>query len=229
MKLDTVVVALPEQIKVVSLDEKQTLSVPNKHRGEIVLPAIWTGADFDAHFQAGREAAEGDPHPWQRQWQWAKARVVEWRIDELPSNPNQLDDGALPFALQRWIYRQAAEAMTAYGDSMSDVARGELTIPTAADLTADEFFRWEAALEDQPEDDRRAGLLQSWSHARLLVRDWGSYGERLPGGSQAEAAYDDASGMSVDLGLIIAVSESVIKLVNEAMHLGNWPGPRGGR
>lgn len=209
-------ITLPETITVERPTDGEIASVPSAYSGHIVVPDTWTGADFQAHYEAGRRD-DDEPHPWQRQYRWAKARVVEWAIDGLPTNPNQIEDDALPLAFQRWLYRAVAGAMNDYGNANAAIQES-LAFPTAANLTGREFFAWYQVWDNLDENPKRAGLLRAWEHSRLLVREWGDVGEPR-----------DASGLTVDLALLVAVTGVTAELISDAMNLGNWLAPRGKR
>lgn len=196
--------------------ELKSAVIANKHTGHITVPDAWTGADFEEYFQASQGITKTDTrHPWLKQWDWAKGRIVEWAIDGLPTNPNQIEDDDVPWPLMNFVSRSLRNAMFAYMDEYVDERKSALEYPTADSLTAGEFFAWEKAVRDMPDDDERSNLLKAWQCGHPLVRGW------INGKTPA------VDGLDVDLALIAAVNDIIDQCVGPALDLGNLPAPPG--
>jgi hypothetical protein len=209
---DTITIKVPAKIPASVGAEP----VENAHSGQVTVPAQWTGADWQAYHEASLAVSDERPdHQWLRQWRWAKERIKEWKLKDLSTNPAQIDDDAVPWALMSYLTHVIHGAMLEYLDTSKGVL-DTLTYPGPTDLTAGEFFAWEKAVREADGDDI-APLVQTWRTGRVIIREW------------ANGAVPAADGLDVDLALIGAVNEIVGDTMTVALDLGNSPAPRGRR
>lgn len=188
--------------------------VANKHAGRVTVPAQWTGADWQAYHEASLPITEERPdHQWLRQWRWAKAAVLEWKLKDIPTNPAQIDDDSLPWPLVSYLTAAVHGAMLDYLD-MAATVKESLTYPGPPDLTAGEFFAWEQEVREEDAVDV-APLLRTWRTGRVIIRQW------------ANGTEPSRDGLDADLALIGAVNEIVGDTMTVALDLGNSPRPRG--
>jgi len=194
---------------------KEDLEIKNPILGSITAPDKWVGGDFEAYFTASKPADDdkSKKHPWLKQWEWAKARVVEWDLDGLPTNPNQINDDEVPFGVMSYIARSMNESMMSYMDDNLDERKKAIKFPTAENLQAGEFFAWEEAVRNlQDKENLQSNMIKSWVSGYVLVRDWGPFKKKMP----------SEDGLSVDLALVGAVNELVGEVMGQALDLGNW-------
>jgi hypothetical protein len=188
--------------------------IVNKHTGRVMVPARWTGADWQGYHEASLAVSEDRPdHQWLRQWRWAKERVIEWELKDIPTNPAQIDDDSIPWPLMSYLTHVIHGTMLEYRDKAAEVMES-LAYPKPYDLTAGEFFAWEQEVRKAEEGDV-APLLRTWRTGRVLVRQWANGAEPAP------------DGLDVDLALIEAVNEIVGDTMTVALDLGNSRGPHG--
>ncbi len=209
---DTVVLKLPDEFR---SRRKKNVTAKNKFSGQVTVPSSWLGGDFEDYVLAGKGPEEDEeqdkaPHPWLAQWLWAKKRIVEWAIDGLPTNPNQIDDNDIPFMLMSWITQSVYEAMREYMDKKAEQVKEILVYPEPDALSVHEFFAWEKATR-ATKDNGSSEMMKSFDTFRVLIREW-------PGKKEPPK---DAS--KVDLGLIAAVNQIGGETIGPALDLGNWP------
>jgi hypothetical protein len=196
--------------------EIETVAVKNEHTGSIALPDVWYGRDLADYPQdePGKEPG------WLLQWQWAKKRVVEWAIDGLPTNPNQLKDTELPWHVLNFIVKSAYTAMTDYAMENTERWADNLVMPEPYKLTAGEFLAWhELNLETRkrPVPKGHQRIIASFREYVAFVRQW-------PPGVTV-----DPSGAEMDLSLITAVVDRGNAILEAAANLGNLLALPGGR
>ncbi len=194
--------------------------LPNKHDGHVTVPEKWTGQDWEAFHQAGRGSTEPDtPHPWLRQWHWARDVVLEWHLKGLSTNPKQIGDDDIPFPLMRFLVRSVFAEMEGYWDEAAETTKEQLVYPAPADLSVTNYFAWERETSNIDKDDERSPLLKNWQAGRLLVDKWPK-----PYTNGKTPAVD---GLDVDLGLLAAVDGIVQEVIWPNLNLGNLPSPPG--
>jgi hypothetical protein len=207
---DSIVIEVPGEIPAGPTSEP----VANPHVGRVTVPGEWTGADWQAYHEASLPVSDERPdHQWLRQWRWAKDAILEWELEDIPTNPALIKDDSMPWSLMSYLSKAVHVVMLEYLDTAADVIES-LAYPTPHDLTAGEFFAWEQEVRDTERGDT-APLLQTWRTGRVIIRQWAN---------GAEPARD---GLDVDLALIGAVNEIVGDTMSVALDLGNLRGPRG--
>jgi hypothetical protein len=207
---DSITIEVPAEFAAISVDGP----VKNPHTGRVTVPGAWTGADWQAYHEASLPISEKRPeHQWLRQWRWAKDAILEWGLEDIPTNPALIEDDNVPWPLMSFLTNAVHQAMLEYLDTSDDVIE-TLTYPAPHDLTAGEFFAWEQEVRETEKGDA-APLLQTWRTGRVIIRQWAN---------GAEPAHD---GLDVDLALIGAVNEIVGDTMTVAVDLGNSRGPRG--
>ncbi len=211
---ETVVIPVPDTF--IAVVRGQDTPIKNKHTGRVTVPSSWTGADWQEFHEATTKAADDDVI-WQRQWQWAKKRIVEWDLKDLPTNPNQIEDGDLPWALVAFLAQGVHAKMDAYLEEHREERKAELDYPEIDSLSAAEFFAWNTNAKTLPDGDETSDLLKSWLAGRILVRGW------------ANGSVPDKDGLSVDLALIGAIDEILSEVILPAIDLGNSPARHGPR
>ena len=116
-------IELPETFSrpVASKASNQTTTVKLGFTGCVIIPDAWTGGDFEDLFIA-TEGKEGDDLTiWDRQWAWANERIVEWAIDGVPTNPNEIAKGEyLTWALQSFLAHTLIWAMNDYAGDVDE-------------------------------------------------------------------------------------------------------------
>lgn len=205
----SVVIEIPESVEILVGGDPETVTL--LHTGRVTAPARWTGADWQAWHDAGKPADEKE-HPLQRKWRWAKERVVEWAIEGLSTNPQQIDDDKLPWPVMAFITKAMHGAMVNYIEERVTEVKATLTYPDVDGLNSGEFFAWEKAMRKASEQKELNGLLRGWPSGRVLIRQW-------PNGTPPEDA------RKVDLALLAAVEEITTETITPALNLGNlrWP------
>lgn len=202
-------IVIPDTFEVTTLEKgkgEKVVTVHNEHTGSIALPDKWTGKDLDEWPDKLGFTA------WMEQWQWAKERVVDWQIKDLPTNPMQLDDNDLPWHLMNFITKAAYDAMYDYTFDGKGQWDDNLIMPEPAALTAGEFLAYNETSESVKPVSGTLGAFRSYT---AFVRQW-------PDGEN-----HDPDGMAVDLSLITAVVDRGNEILQTAIDLGNLLVPPG--
>jgi hypothetical protein len=216
-------VELPETIAL-SGEEKK----PEKERrepiklgftGYVVIQDTWTGGDFEDFHKVpesdSKKKTADEITTWERIWPWAKARIVEWAIEGLPTNPNQInDDEDLTWALESFLASSVIAGMNDYMKEGIEKIKELIDFPIPDDLRPGEFLAWHKAMREAEKEENRTNVLRGWMAGKVLVREW-------PKGMKPK---DDRSA---DLRLMVAVDELLSETILPSLNLGNWSAPLG--
>jgi hypothetical protein len=202
-------VELPKTIK--AKDNKITLG----YKGHIEVPDTFTGGDFEKFFKAANQDEIEDIY--EQQWLWAKELIVEWAIEGLPTNPNQLKDGDITWALQSFLVRSVIDGMNKYmTEDVKDI-KEQIDYPVPDNLLPNEFLAWQRAYKKAELERKEEGISNmrlAWLAGSVLVREWPNGGEPKD--------YESA-----DLKLIKAIDQLLPETITPALDLGNWRVPLG--
>lgn len=199
--------------KTVALEGKGKSPIALDFNGYVTLPDSWNAGDFEDFYKASLPADEDTV--WEREWKWVKAHIVEWAIEGLPTNPNQLKDNEdMTWPLMSFLSRSAIKAMNDYMKTGVKEMKESIGYPTPSNLTPGEFLSWHKSMKEADKKTEMSNLLKSWLAGKGLVRAW-------PNGGSPK---DDRS---VDLILMLAVDELLSETLVPSLNLGNWSAPLG--
>jgi hypothetical protein len=183
--------------------------------GYVVLPDTWTGGDFEEFHIASTADEDDDQTVWDRMWAWANDRIIEWAIDGVPTNPNEIAKGEyLTWAVTSFLANSAIRAMNDYVRVDLEEVKESIDFPTTEDLKPSEFMAWHKAQDSLNGNKPMSSLLQSWNAGHQLVRAW-------PEG------VDPKDYRKVDLRIMFAIDELMTEVILPSIHLGNWSAPPG--
>lgn len=200
-------IEIPAKFEVSAAGKDGVQELENKHTGYIILPDAWTGRDL--HEWPGR--SEGVL--WHDQWEWAKARVKEWAIKDIPTNPAEIGNDT-PWPLINFITASVHFEMHQYADDNYKSWYELLNMPEPFEITAAEFLAYSEASNGTPTIG--SNLIDAYKEMRVFVRTWPKhYGPK-------------SDPLVADLGLITAVVEQGLKIIKVVADMGKSPVPPGG-
>lgn len=204
-------VELPETVELASGKK-----IDLKKAGHIVTPDKFNGGQYEKYFVAKEKDDKNPFGAYEKLWDWAKELIVEWAIEGLPTNPNQIKQDDITWALQAFLTHSVVNAMNEYMLGYEDVME-KLVYPEPGDLLPSEFFAWSKAFKKADEEKEKGDvspLRLAWLTGSTLVREW-------PNGGKPES-YEDA-----DLRILKAIDELLPGTIVPALDLGNWRVPLG--
>lgn len=203
-------IELPETFVLPSTGGKYGEPIQLGFTGHITIPDTWTGGDYEDYYVASNPADE-DSAIWASLWPWASSRIIEWNIDGLPTNPNQIDpDEHLTWVLESFLANTVIRGMSQYmQDADLEKVKETIGFPTPENLRPGEFMTWHKTQLEIVGDEKKSPLLQAWLVGKELVRQW-------PEG------VDPKDYRKVDLLIMKAIDELLRETILPALNLGNW-------